>query len=116
MIHVSGVKEMGTAKYLKTFIPHIHIEGGAGMQFFAKVLTVGMAALEYLTAFIRATVLAVRLFANMLAGHTVLFMILFFIAAGRRPGLSARLREESERERLQSVMWFGMSRSSASRS
>src|SRR6188472_3673696 len=59
VIHVSGVGEMGTSKYLKTFIPHIHIEGGAGMQIFSKVLTYGMAALEYLTAFIRATVLAV---------------------------------------------------------
>jgi F-type H+-transporting ATPase subunit a len=35
--------------------------------------------LEYVTAFIRVIILAVRLFANMLAGHTVLFMILFFI-------------------------------------
>jgi F-type H+-transporting ATPase subunit a len=71
---------MGGTQYLKSFIPHIHIEGGAGMQIFAKVLTIGMAGLEYLTAFIRASVLAIRLFANMLAGHTVLFMILFFIA------------------------------------
>ncbi|MCI0703960.1 MAG: F0F1 ATP synthase subunit A [Planctomycetia bacterium] len=80
VIHASGVSEMGGAKYLKSFTPHIHIEGGAGMQIFAKVLTIGMAGLEYLTAFIRASVLAIRLFANMLAGHTVLFMILFFIA------------------------------------
>ena len=43
------------------------------------LITFGMAILEYATAFIRASVLAVRLFANMLAGHTVLFMILFFI-------------------------------------
>ena len=80
VIHASGIGEMGTSKYLKTFIPHIDIEGGAGMQIFAGVLKFGMAILEYLTAFIRAGVLAVRLFANMLAGHTVLFMILFFIA------------------------------------
>jgi len=80
VIHVSGVAEMGGTKYLKTFIPHIEIEGGAGMQLFAKGLTLGMAILEYMTAFIRGSVLAIRLFANMLAGHTVLFMILFFIA------------------------------------
>jgi F-type H+-transporting ATPase subunit a len=77
--HISGIKENGTKGYLKTFIPHIHLEGGPAMQILAKLLTFGMAVLEYLTAFIRTFVLAVRLFANMLAGHTVLFMILFFI-------------------------------------
>jgi F-type H+-transporting ATPase subunit a len=79
VIHVSGVKEHGAGGYLRTFIPHIHMEGGAGMRAFGFVLMLGMAVLEYMTAFIRAGVLAIRLFANMLAGHTVLFMILFFI-------------------------------------
>jgi F-type H+-transporting ATPase subunit a len=80
VIHVSGVKENGFDGYLKTFIPHIHLEGGPAMQLMGKMIVVGMAILEYATAFIRAGVLAVRLFANMLAGHTVLFMILFFIS------------------------------------
>jgi F-type H+-transporting ATPase subunit a len=79
VIHVSGYREHGLKGYLKTFVPHIEIHGGAGMKAFGLVLMVGMAVLEYLTAFIRAVVLAIRLFANMLAGHTVLFMILFFI-------------------------------------
>lgn len=78
-IHVSGVQEHGVGGYLKTFIPHIHLEGGAAMKAFGFLLMVGMAVLEYLTAFLRAIILAVRLFANMLAGHTVLFVILFFI-------------------------------------
>jgi F-type H+-transporting ATPase subunit a len=105
VIHVSGVSEMGTGKYLKTFIPHIHIEGGAFMQVFAKVLTFGMAILEYLTAFIRASVLAVRLFANMLAGHTVLFMILFFIALVADPSYKiAFVAKQSDA--VQGVMWF----------
>jgi len=30
IIHASGLMELGGEKYLKTFIPHIHIEGGAG--------------------------------------------------------------------------------------
>lgn len=80
VIHVSGVKENGFDGYLKTFIPHIHLEGGPAMQIMGKIIVFGMAILEYATAFIRAGVLAVRLFANMLAGHTVLFMILFFIS------------------------------------
>jgi F-type H+-transporting ATPase subunit a len=81
VIHAAGIEgNHGFKGYLKTFIPPIHIEGGAGMQLMGKVITVGIAALEYATAFIRCIVLAVRLFANMLAGHTVLFMILLFIA------------------------------------
>src|SRR6266545_4637491 len=68
VIHTSGILEMGTQKYLKTFIPQIHMEGGTVMKVFGFGLTWGMAVLEYLTAFIRAGVLAVRLFANMLAG------------------------------------------------
>lgn len=78
-IHVSGVQEHGVGGYLKTFIPHIHLEGGAAMKAFGFLLMIGMAVLEYFTAFLRAIILAVRLFANMLAGHTVLFVILFFI-------------------------------------
>ncbi|MCE9563716.1 MAG: F0F1 ATP synthase subunit A [Planctomycetes bacterium] len=80
VIHISGVKSNGVGGYLKTFIPHIELEGGMVMKVMGFVITFGMAILEYATAFIRAGVLAVRLFANMLAGHTVLFMILFFIA------------------------------------
>ena len=85
VIHVSGIKENGFDGYLKTFIPHIHLEGGPAMQLMGKLIVVGMAILEYATAFIRCGVLAVRLFANMLAGHTVLFMILFFIALVDNP-------------------------------
>ena len=56
-----------------------------------------MAVLEYVTAFIRAGVLAVRLFANMLAGHTVLFMILFFIALVADPTYKiAIVKKQSE--------------------
>jgi F-type H+-transporting ATPase subunit a len=108
VIHVSGVGEMGTGKYLKTFIPHIHIEGGPVMQLFGFVLKWGMAVLEYLTAFIRAAVLAVRLFANMLAGHTVLFMILFFIALVADPLYQIEFVKK-QGETTQDVMWFVMS-------
>jgi F-type H+-transporting ATPase subunit a len=108
VIHASGVSEMGGAKYLKTFIPHVEIEGGTGMQVFGFVLKWGMAVLEYLTAFIRATVLAVRLFANMLAGHTVLFMILFFIALVADPAYQIELVKK-QGEGLQNVMWVVIS-------
>jgi F-type H+-transporting ATPase subunit a len=93
-IHTSGLMEHGLGGYLKTFIPHIHLEGGTGMQVFALVLMVGMAILEYATAFIRAGVLAVRLFANMLAGHTVLFIILFFIKMVADPEYSIPIAKD----------------------
>ena len=41
--------------------------------------------LELMTPFIRVFVLSVRLFANMLAGHTALYMLLFFIQMVTKP-------------------------------
>jgi F-type H+-transporting ATPase subunit a len=43
------------------------------------VIPYGIAALEFAGNFIKAFVLAVRLFANIFAGHMVLAMILLFI-------------------------------------
>lgn len=85
VIHASGIKEMGFGKYMKSFVPHIHLEGGPALRIMGVLITIGMAILEYATAFIRLAVLAIRLFANMLAGHTALFMILFFIQYVSRP-------------------------------
>jgi F-type H+-transporting ATPase subunit a len=72
------------------------LEGGTGMQIFGGTIKYGMALLEYATAFIRVGVLAVRLFANMLAGHTVLFIILFFIALVDNPTYQIRIAEGKE--------------------
>lgn len=85
VIHISGVKDHGFGGYLKTFIPHFHLEGGPVMKIFGVFLNLGLAVLEYFTAFVRFAVLAIRLFANMLAGHVALFMILFFIQLVARP-------------------------------
>jgi F-type H+-transporting ATPase subunit a len=79
VIHISGFREHGANDYLKTFIPHIEMPDTPVMKLLGAFIKVGIAALEYATAFIRGTVLAVRLFANMLAGHTVLFILLAFI-------------------------------------
>lgn len=79
VIHTMGIAINGPVGYLRSFVPNIHLEGGLFMQLFATVLVVGMSILEVFTAFVRAFVLAVRLFANMLAGHTVLFVLLLFI-------------------------------------
>lgn len=78
VIHGAGIKEHGPFGYVQTFVPHIHIDGTIG-KIIGLFLIPGMTILEIMTAFIRLAVLAIRLFANMLAGHTALFMILFFI-------------------------------------
>jgi F-type H+-transporting ATPase subunit a len=105
IIHTAGIKSNGFNGYLKTFIPHIEMQGGPFMQFMGKGITFGMAILEYLTAFIRAGVLAVRLFANMLAGHTVLYMILLFIALVDDPALQIDF-VKSKSSSMQNAMWF----------
>jgi F-type H+-transporting ATPase subunit a len=80
VIHYNGfVANHGFMGYMKTFVPQIETNDPV-MRIMGPALMVGMFFLEILSAFIRALVLAVRLFANMLAGHTVLFIILSFIA------------------------------------
>ncbi len=80
VIHVNGIKSAhGFGHYLQTFKVKIDREG-ALLKILAPFIEIGIFALEILTAFIRAIVLAVRLFANMLAGHTTLFVLLSFIA------------------------------------
>ncbi len=81
VIHTGGVIENGFGPYLKSFIPHIEVDN----PLIKYGMIAMMAPLEYLTAFIRIIILAVRLFANMLAGHTVLFVILFFIQLVANP-------------------------------
>jgi F-type H+-transporting ATPase subunit a len=104
VIHTSGILEMGVSKYLKTFIPHIALEGGPAIKAMGAAITVGMAVLEYATAFIRAAILAIRLFANMLAGHTVLFIVLFFIAMVSDPDYQIEFVGELP-EGVQNLVW-----------
>ena len=79
VIHYNGIKSAhGFGSYIKTFKIHIDREG-ALLKIMAPFIEVGVFCLEIMTAFVRAIVLAVRLFANMLAGHTTLFVLLSFI-------------------------------------
>ena len=61
MIHVSGIREQGIWKYIVTFIPHV-----------PWPLIPLMYVLEIAGAIIKPCALAIRLFANMVAGHTIL--------------------------------------------
>lgn len=76
-IHGSAVRELGFGHYLQSYVPH-------GMN---PALGFFIAGLEILGNFIKGFVLAVRLFANMFAGHVVLAFILVFILRVVREGL-----------------------------
>jgi F-type H+-transporting ATPase subunit a len=79
VIHYNGIKAShGFGHYIKTFRVKLDREGKL-LQILAPVIEFGVFWLEIMTAFIRAIVLAVRLFANMLAGHTTLFVVMTFI-------------------------------------
>ena len=62
-----GIRANGLAKYLK------HFTGGAPL-YMAPI----MVPLEFVGMFIKPFALAIRLFANMIAGHTVLAVLLMF--------------------------------------
>jgi F-type H+-transporting ATPase subunit a len=79
VIHYNGIKaNHGFGHYIKTFRVKLDREGKL-LQIMAPVIEFGVFWLEVATAFIRGIVLAIRLFANVLAGHTTLFVVLSFI-------------------------------------
>jgi F-type H+-transporting ATPase subunit a len=80
-MHGSGVAKMGVVHYIGSLWPHMDVPFPLG--YFIKPLIFG---LEWLGVVVRNVVLAVRLFANMFAGHTVLATLLIFIYAARNAG------------------------------
>ena len=72
----TGISKYGVIGFLKAQVPHLE------MPFALKIFMVPMIfCIEVLGIFIKHGVLAIRLLANMLAGHLVLAVILAFIAA-----------------------------------
>src|SRR5262249_11873820 len=80
VIHGGAVAKMGPTHYLQSYIPHIEIPFGIGYFLIPMI-----AGIEVIGNLIKTFVLAVRLFANMLAGHTVLAVILMFIVMAGGP-------------------------------
>ena len=75
VIHVAGIKNNGVGNYFKSFYPKVE-----GLPWiFAVMIAGGVFLIEIMSLFIRNFVLAVRLFANMVGGHTALFLMLLFI-------------------------------------
>ncbi len=74
----AGIKELGVGGYFLALVPHIDVH--PGLKLFLWPL---MFVIELVGLLIKHTVLAVRLFANMFAGHVVLAVILGFILAAK---------------------------------
>jgi F-type H+-transporting ATPase subunit a len=82
---VSGMLKLGLAGFWKAQVPHMDLSlniGGINFEPVLKVVLIPMIfAIEILGLLIKHCVLAVRLLANMMAGHVVLAVIVAFIAA-----------------------------------
>lgn len=73
----TGMKKMGAVGFVKAQAPHIEIDGALSPL---KYILVPMIwAIEVFGLFIKHVVLAVRLFANMFAGHLVVAVFVAFI-------------------------------------
>ena len=79
VIHVSGFRRNGAAAYVQSFIPPVHFGNPLADYTIGLVLKVFIFVLEVFGALMRGVVLAVRLFANLFAGHTLLAVMLAFI-------------------------------------
>jgi F-type H+-transporting ATPase subunit a len=77
----SSIKQFGFVGFLKAQVPHMDLP-----KPIAVVLIPLIFAIEILGLFIKHGVLAVRLLANMMAGHVVLSVILAFIGASAVAG------------------------------
>lgn len=83
VIHVSSLIRNGPVGYIRSFIPTLKGDNFIMTLFLVTIITPLIAAIEVMGAIIRATVLAIRLFANLFAGHVALGVILLFAVAVR---------------------------------
>lgn len=78
-----GFQSLGPGGFFKNMMPDTGLPGAQG-----AVLTLGIFCIEVLGFFIKHGVLAVRLFANIMGGHTVIAVILGFIAQAAHEGIA----------------------------
>jgi F-type H+-transporting ATPase subunit a len=78
-IHGSAIAKMGALHYLKTLWPHADMPVALAVVFKPLIFVI-----EVVGILVRNAVLAVRLFANMFAGHMVLATILLFVIVAAR--------------------------------
>lgn len=76
MVVYAGSKQLGFVGFLKAQVPHMDLPAPVAVLLIPLIFVI-----EILGLFIKHFVLCVRLFANMLAGHVVLAVLLGFISA-----------------------------------
>ncbi|MBY0232777.1 MAG: F0F1 ATP synthase subunit A [Gemmataceae bacterium] len=83
-IHFAVLHRTGLGGFAKSLWPHVEMPPGTAFKVMGFVITALLAVIEFFGIIIKAFVLAVRLFANMIAGHMVLANIMLFVfAAGK---------------------------------
>jgi F-type H+-transporting ATPase subunit a len=80
LIHGSAIIRLGPLHYLESFIIRIDLGHPLANLFLGIPLTAFLFVLEVISALSRGLILALRLFANMVAGHLVLAVMLSFIS------------------------------------
>lgn len=81
VITVSALFRLGLTGYVRSFIPSLKADN-LPMQIFLTVAIVPLiAVIEFAGSILRAAILAIRLFANLFAGHVALGVILAFAVA-----------------------------------
>jgi F-type H+-transporting ATPase subunit a len=88
MFHAAPITTQGFFPYLKSTWPHIELGHNIVARVFGFLISFAIWAIEMVGTVIKSFVLAVRLFANMFAGHMVLASILLFIVIVGQHGLT----------------------------
>ncbi|QJW93071.1 F0F1 ATP synthase subunit A [Frigoriglobus tundricola] len=86
VIHVSSIRKLGLLKYVKSYIPSLQADNVVMTVFLTVLIVPLITVIEVMGAFIRAGVLAIRLFANIFAGHVALGVIMLFAVADLNAG------------------------------
>jgi F-type H+-transporting ATPase subunit a len=81
VINVSAIMKLGPVGYISAFIPRLKADNFIMTAFLTVLIVPLIAVIEFAGIFLRAGVLAVRLFANIFAGHVALGVILLFAVA-----------------------------------
>jgi len=85
IMHGAPIRRQGLGHYLHGYIPTNDLEGW--MRPLGAAIGIMVAILELFSTILKSGVLAIRLFANMFAGHTTLAVILYFIVAAGQAAL-----------------------------
>jgi F-type H+-transporting ATPase subunit a len=84
VVVVSGSRKLGVMGYWKALVPSMDLPGPIAIFLLPLIWVIEFAGL-----LIKHGVLAVRLFANIMAGHTVIAVILGFIAVAASPDIAS---------------------------